>query len=161
MAFEKPMEHFLNWICHSPDRPKPPKIRSSGSNSEFFASLTDYVEAANQSLPGGEVTMVTWPKKSDDTIVVRKKMPGEWHPNGRSFVYLDPATAKVLLIEDARQATLGTKIRNLFYPLHTGAWGGMGTQILQFVVGLSPLVLFISSLLMWRNRRRYLRGIKK
>ncbi|MFX9612122.1 PepSY-associated TM helix domain-containing protein, partial [Acinetobacter baumannii] len=84
-------------------------------------------------------------------FVVRKRFPAELHPNGRSFVYVDQYDGEVLLVENALRSPLGTRLVNLFYPIHIGLWGGLPTRILQVLIGLTPAVLFITGLLMWRN----------
>lgn len=155
LAFEKPVEHFFHWISRSPQKPKPPQVAPLPKKPERLPGLGDFMGAANQALPGGEIAFVTWPKRPNDAVAVRKKMPNEWHPNGRSIVYLDPYTARVLSVDDSKNAPMELKMRYLFHHLHTGSWGGSFSQVLQCLVGFSPLVLFFSSLYMWRNRRRY------
>lgn len=154
MAFEKPTEKLLNWVFQSAARKKPPTLKSIAANPTT-PTLQTILSSAQHALPEGEIIMVTWPKKAGDAIVVRKKMPSEFHPNGRSFVYIDAQSGQVLMTEDARHAPLGTKIRNVLYPIHTGALGGLGMQVLQLLVGLSPLVLCITGWMMWRNKKKY------
>lgn len=86
--------------------------------------------------------------------MIRKRMPGEFNPNGKSFVYFDQHTGEVLLVEEASAVPAGTRIYNTFYPIHTGAIGGASTRLLQVIIGLSPLALFVTGYFMWRNRRK-------
>ncbi len=70
-------------------------------------------------------------------------------------VYLDPYTAKVLTIKGlSQEKSLGDRIVNSWLELHFGTFGGLPTRILYVFVGLSPLILFITGLLMYRLRRR-------
>ncbi len=43
---------------------------------------------------------------------------------------------------------------NAFVPMHYGTFGGNLTRILCVFVGLSPTILFITGLVMYRLRRR-------
>jgi uncharacterized iron-regulated membrane protein len=110
------------------------------------------VRRADAALPGGEVTYVNLP--NGGAAMVRKKMPSELHPNGRNFVYLHPQTGAVLALEDALRAPAGSRAYNVLYPIHIGRWGGIASRVLHTVLGLVPLVLFVSGLMMWRNRTR-------
>lgn len=50
--------------------------------------------------------------------------------------------------------SFGDRILNAFAPMHYGTFGGLPTRILYVFVGLSPTVLFITGLTMYRLRRR-------
>jgi uncharacterized iron-regulated membrane protein len=79
-------------------------------------------------------------------------MPGEFNPNGKSFIYFDQYTGEMLVVEDASSAPAGTRIYNTFYPLHIGALAGLPTRIFQVIVGFLPLLLFVTGYIMWKNR---------
>ena len=85
---------------------------------------------------------------------MRKKIAGELHPNGKSFVFFDQYTGEVLLVEDASSAPAGTRIYNTFYPIHIGTLGGLPTRIFQVIVGFLPLLLFVTGYIMWKNQRK-------
>lgn len=111
------------------------------------------LEEADRTLPNARTTRITLPASPQAPLVIRKKGPEELHPNGMSFLYLDPYNAEVKLVKDVRNATAGTRLLNLRYPLHIGHFGGTPVRIVYLLIGLSPALLFITGLLMWRNRR--------
>jgi uncharacterized iron-regulated membrane protein len=98
------------------------------------------------------VTYVSLPATPTSPLSVRKHLDPELHPNGRSFVYLDPWSGEVLAAENALLAPAGTRLDNLVYPLHIGRFGGVTVRVLYALLGLFPLLLFVSGCLMWWNR---------
>jgi uncharacterized iron-regulated membrane protein len=84
--------------------------------------------------------------------VIRKRLSGDLHPNGMSYVYLDPYTAAVLRVDRSDAAPPGQWLMNLRYPVHIGHWGGLVTQCLHFIVGFMPSVLFVTGCRMWWKR---------
>ena len=58
-------------------------------------------------------------------MTFRKRMPGEWHPNGRSFILLHPYTGAVLQTINARRQRLGMRLMEKAYPLHASKIGGV------------------------------------
>jgi uncharacterized iron-regulated membrane protein len=87
----------------------------------------------------------------------RKRMPGEWHPNGRSYVLLDPYAGEVLQAIDARRQGLGTRVMHAVYPVHAAMVGGIG---LVMLAAISGVVLFwlattgvVSYIRAWLARR--------
>lgn len=85
---------------------------------------------------------------------MRLRTPPEWHPNGRSFVYLHPTETTVLRVDDARTAPGGAQFLQTFYPLHVGAVGGIVVKWLYVILGLAPAVLSITGPIIWYKRWR-------
>jgi uncharacterized iron-regulated membrane protein len=65
---------------------------------------------------------------------------------------VDPWDGPVLTVENALTAPSGTRAFNILYPIRIGRWGGGATRILHALLGLSPLVLFLTGAVMWWNR---------
>ena len=132
------------------ESPKPKVKAQTGA----LRDLEELVGAANRAFPAGEIRRITFPKKSDDAVIIRKKLAGELHPNGMNNIALDGASGRVLWTSDSRAATMGERVMNLRYPLHIGLAGGNASRALAVLVGLSPLWFGVSGVLMWRARRR-------
>ena len=60
----------------------------------------------------------------------RKQLPGEWHPNGRSYVLVDPYTAQVVQAIDARAQGTGTRLMHAVYPVHAAKVGRLPMMLL-------------------------------
>lgn len=103
---------------------------------------------------GGTISYVTLAKGAEGAFRVRRRLPGELHPNGRSMVSLDPRTGAVLERYDARTASVAARADYAAYPLHIGRVFGAFGRWLMVAVGLTPLVLAVTGVVMWRRRAR-------
>jgi uncharacterized iron-regulated membrane protein len=75
-------------------------------------------------LPEGEMVYY-YPGTADNArLMFRKRMPAEWHPNGRSYIVLDPYTGGVVQTIDARRQGVAVRFMNTIYPLHAATVGG-------------------------------------
>lgn len=111
--------------------------------------------AAQAALPGAAARMVFPPQRPTDPVVWRLRADGEWHPNGRSYVVLDPTDNTAVQVIDARTTGLGPAVFNALYPLHAGGTGWPGHRWVLLVIGLSLIFMSIAGLRMsWLKRRR-------
>lgn len=110
------------------------------------------LQKADLALPGKTI-YITFPNKRQGTFVVRKKLVGDIHPNGSSNVYLDQYSGQVLRVENGFTAPVASQIINLLFPIHIGAFGGLTTRILYVFIGLTPTLLSITGLVLWRRRQ--------
>jgi uncharacterized iron-regulated membrane protein len=85
----------------------------------------EILAALDGTFPEGE-TVFYYPGTSTNArLMFRKRLPGEWHPNGRSYVLVDPYTAGVVQAIDARMQGAGTRIMHAMYPVHAAKVGGL------------------------------------
>lgn len=134
-----------------------------GSAKATMAPLQPAPEAINwprvyhsmhKTFPEAQLRSVDFPATSEKPVVVRKRMPAEWHQNGRSFVYIHPASGEVLAVVDATEVELGQSLLEKVYPLHSGAVGGSAYRFLLAVAGASVLLFWGSGLALWLRRKR-------
>lgn len=113
-------------------------------------------QAALDELPGAEISFLYLPERPTAPLTVRLRTPPEWHPNGRSFVYLSPERTEpsVLRVDDARTAPGGAQLLQTFYPLHIGAVGGILVKWLYVILGLAPAILSVTGTIIWYRRWR-------
>jgi uncharacterized iron-regulated membrane protein len=69
-------------------------------------------------------------------------------------VWVDQNSGKVLAVQDPNQFTAGETFLNLMWPLHNGEAFGFAGRILWCVMGLTPLVLYVSCLIRWLQKRK-------
>jgi uncharacterized iron-regulated membrane protein len=91
----------------------------------------------------------------------RKRLPGEWHPNGRSYVLIDPYSAAVVQAIDAREQGMGTRVMHAIYPVHAAKAGGpamIGAAALAALaltwLGIGGVWVWVARQLAWRRRTR-------
>lgn len=136
--------------------PSPPAVAAS-EGPPTLAALDAALGASRQALPDGAPTFVTLPQAGAAPLAVRLRTPGEWHPNGRSYVYLGSADGRLLRVDDARAAPGASRAMYAAYPLHIGAFGGVAqsvVRVLYLVLGLAPAVLSVTGTLIWYRRWR-------
>jgi len=91
---------------------------------------TTILATVEKTFPSGKLVYYIPPRPDNAVMTFRKRMPGEWHPNGRSFILVHPYTAEVLQTIDARQQQLGMRLMEKAYPLHASKVGGVPYTLL-------------------------------
>jgi uncharacterized iron-regulated membrane protein len=133
----------------TPEPPQPASIALRHDPVDWSAVLA----AARRALPGATLSRLSLPSERDGRLVVRARMPGEWNPNGRSMIWIDPWQVRVLGTADATGADTGVQVNNAIYPLHAGTTGPLW-RTLVFVCGLLPPFFLVTGFLFWRTRTR-------
>ena len=108
---------------------------------------------ATSALPDARLTRTSGPERGSDVIAFRARSNGEWHPNGRSLVYVDRAGTRVLMSHDATDQRLGARMTEAIYPLHIGSVGGTAYKWATALTGVLPTFLLVTGFLFWRRRR--------
>jgi uncharacterized iron-regulated membrane protein len=139
---------FVGVITGGPGEIPPPKALQSGPRR----SLDEIVESARRALPESVPSMIIFPTSTGDAFTLRMRLASDAHRIGLNWMYVDPASAQVLRVDRLGEQPLGVQIIRLLTPLHYGTIGGLSTRLLWLVVGLIPGVLFITGIVMWRNR---------
>jgi uncharacterized iron-regulated membrane protein len=150
MAYRGAVRNGLIAVFHDAKPTQPPAVGTATGPIDWPAVFT----AARAAAPEAEFSRVMLPNKPGMPVTLRVRQPGEWHPEGRSNLWIDPVTAKVVASDDARNAGQGGRINNALYPIHTAAVGGMAWRIVATMTGLMPSFLLITGFLFWRARRR-------
>lgn len=147
--FAEPMIYAATFTQKSPDVFSKPILGQSP------LSLTKQLSIANATLPGAITKSIYFPfDKPKEVLRIRMKLPQEGSDYGDSNVYLDQYSGQVLRVDNALKLPLGDRVLNAFTSLHYGTFGGLPTRILYVFVGLAPLILFITGLVMWWYRRQ-------
>ena len=107
----------------------PPESRQRASWPEVLA-------AANRAWPESGPAMYYPGTPGNAVLTFRKRLPGEWHPNGRSYVLVDPYTAGVVQTIDARRQGAGTRGMHALYPVHAAKVGGLPLILVALVSGV-------------------------
>ncbi len=134
--------------------PAPPPVVGTG-DVDWPSALA----AAQARFPDATLRMASWPSAPGKPASIRLKQAGEWHPNGRTTVLIDPATNSVARATDAQTLTGGERAVNAIYPLHAGAVGGW---VYEWVTVLSGLALAaLGGVGLWAFLRQRLGGSRR
>ncbi len=150
MTFET---QFKSAVYSLAGTPKPPQLTSTIVANSPPISADIVLQKADLALPSGKSISITFPRKPQGIFVVRKRLVGDIHPNGSSNVYLDRYSGEVLRVENSFTANAASRIIISWFPLHIGAFGGLTTRILYVFIGLTPTLLSITGLVLWRRRQ--------
>jgi uncharacterized iron-regulated membrane protein len=131
IVFNETTQKWMTAIAPGPAAPKPPKAGEGEVN--WIRALT----AAQARFPEATLRMAAAPAKPGAPASIRMKQSGEWHPNGRTVVWVDPADERVLGAVDAMALGPGQRAQNSFYPLHAGKVGGLAYEAAVFLGGVA------------------------
>lgn len=137
-------------------RPPVPRPVVSPDAGEGSASLDDAVRSASLALPG-RVMEIELPRDATEPVTVRMAVRGDRSEHGRSVVHVDPYTARVLAVDDWRDAGTGSRLLAVRDDAHMGSIWGAPTRIIAFVGSLLLIFQSVSGPLIWlkiRPRRR-------
>lgn len=116
--------------------------------------VDDALRTAREMLPGAFASSINVPSRPTEFYRVLLKFPEDRTPAGRSRVYIDQFSGRVLAVENTRTAPAGTRILNLKRSAHTGDIFGAPTQALYFVASLALAGQTITGVLIWWKPRR-------
>jgi uncharacterized iron-regulated membrane protein len=152
LVFHPTFERILNEITQTPSRV--PLPISSDRTSSLKPSVDQMLERAERAMPDAVTTWILFPQTPDAPLRVRKKLPQELHPNGKTFVMLDQYSGRVLRVDNALTAPVAQRFDNILYPIHIGRWSGKGSELFQVVTGPALALLFVTGAALWNKRRR-------
>ena len=136
IVFYEPTAHLMSALFDSRP-PEEPTARVAPQNVPH-RPWTEILAALDATFPEGTTVFYYPGTSSDARLVFRKRLPGEWHPNGRSYVVIDPYTASVVQKIDARAQGSGTRMMHALYPVHAAKVGGAGMAVFA---GLTAVAL--------------------
>lgn len=87
----------------------------------------------------------------------RVQMRQDGEPNRRfprTQVWIDAASGDLLAVRDPRRNSAGDSIFDWLHPLHNGEALGLAGRIAVFVLGLAPLLAFVTGWIRWQHKRR-------
>ncbi len=110
------------------------------------------VKIAREALPGATPIFMNVPN-AKSVYRVALRFPEDLTPGGRSRVFIDPNSGKVLQVESSRTTVAGTRIINTNRALHTGDIFGLPSKIVFSLACLFAVVQAGSGVLMWWKRK--------
>ncbi|BDZ74044.1 hypothetical protein GCM10025856_17630 [Methylophaga marina] len=113
------------------------------------------VKSAFTVFPDAELRWVESPgsqKNSWRVVFYQQGEPSRRFP--RTQVWVNAYNGQIVASRDGLADKAGDKILNWLHPLHNGEVFGLTGRIIVFISGFVPLILFITGLLRWQQKRR-------
>jgi uncharacterized iron-regulated membrane protein len=104
-------------------------------------------------IPGTQLVSLMPPKGAEGSWRIGLHFPEDRTPGGRTQVYVDQYSGKVIATQNSRTAPAGTRLVNLNRALHTGDVGGLPTKILACLMSLAVVLQAFTGVVMWWKRR--------
>ncbi len=149
MEFNQPVRNIgyaLNGI------PQPKKPVSIPQDNIQPPTLDQFLQTAETALPGGKSTFIFPATDKKAAVRVRKLLPGDISPSGRSFVYLNQYNGEVLRVDNINYAPWVEKLLAWMYPIHVGSYGGVGVRALYVILGIILAILFVTGVTIFWNK---------
>lgn len=115
--------------------------------------LGEVVKIADSVFSTGRIISISLPSSPTGVYVVGKISDSE--PNKtRAYknVGIDQYSGDILHVQDPAAFSVGDKIFEWLFPLHTGEFFGEFGRPILFLIGLIPFLLFTTGLLRWRQK---------
>ena len=99
------------------------------------------LQVVRNAYPDGQLRGISVPRRDGQLIRVRVRQPGEWLPNGRTILWFDAASGRLVDSRDAMTLPLATRAYNAVYPIHTSKIGGAFYKVMMTAAGLTLVML--------------------
>jgi uncharacterized iron-regulated membrane protein len=144
LAYPNAFRDAVQSLTGKPANVKSPKVAAAGVG----LSLDEYVRIGRAAMPDGVPMELRLPDKPKSPVDLRLYRAGDLAPSG-NHVYLDPASGAVLMVDRIVDRPPGARFLAAMSPLHYAQFGGVAAKVAWALLGLAPLLLFVSGLLDW------------
>lgn len=152
-AFPSQFRATVNWfspltLSRAPSSGPPP------AGTPPVPAWRALIERAQREKPDQHVARVIPPSSERGAFLVMLS-PVSPSPVGRAqltSVYLDQYTGALLGASELRATSMGDVVMEWVAPLHFGNFGGMPVRIAWLALGLAPVLLVVTGVIMWWTR---------
>ena len=137
-----PWPEYASRLPSNPDKPQ-------------TISLSELEQIADAHCPGGEFRYIVFPNDASGSYEVGKRAPDE--PNrlqAQRRIWIDQYSGEVLALRDRSSQSSGDVFVEWLYPLHTGEAFGLTGQSIILLIGFVPLLLYVTGVIRWLQKRR-------
>ena len=149
-AFTPQYEKAFAWMTNGPARRQAPRVTPVKGAPQ--ANLDVVLAAAMQTMPEAEARLFTFSSRPELPHSLHKMLSDDWRTQGDNVVYINPQSAAIVRADYHRDLPLGVRLQRDMFGLHFGTFWGHASRVAWLAVGLAPLVLYVSGVLMWWNR---------
>ncbi|WP_341713554.1 PepSY-associated TM helix domain-containing protein [Erythrobacter sp.] len=138
MVFPAAQKLVLSPLAGTDSSPRlPTALAGVGATTDWELVMTNASAVYSEASP----RRLTLPTSQGSPIAIRYRQDFEWTPNGRSYVWVDPGTARVIASEDPAMGDAAAAIAEKLYPIHAAKVGGLAWRLLMTFTGISLVLL--------------------
>lgn len=158
MVFPDYIKPLVNGVSTITSEPQ--KVESVPLPGRVPIRVDEAVAAAKEVFPDGEPKWINLPEGSKGVYQVRMRRADEslyeWFTKtyGASAVMIDQYSGQVLAVRDSNQLSAGDEFVGVQWAFHSGEALGLPGRILWCLIGLVPLVLYVTGIIRWLQKRR-------
>ena len=119
-----------------------------GIHADSMRPLDEYLRIARRAMPDGVAVELRLPAPGKGPVDLRLYRAGDLAPSG-NHVYLHPATAAVVMVDRIVDRPIGARFLAALSPIHYGQFGGIPIKAAWALLGLTPVLLFVTGLIAW------------
>jgi uncharacterized iron-regulated membrane protein len=120
---------------HAPALPS--DVPAPGAGTDWRRIMANAAAAFPEAAP----RRLMLPSRPGGPLTLRMKQPFEWTSNGRTYVWLDPASGTVLATQDPAAGDTAAAIVEKIYPIHAAKVGGVLWKLALTFSGLTLVLL--------------------
>lgn len=139
----------------SPLTEMPQTFESKSTANKTLIDLEQAITIANRIFPEGEIHIIRLPDGDQNVYKIFKHQGDEiLFPSRLDKVVIDANNGKVLYRTDRDKRSAGDTFIDWQLALHSGEAFGLTGKIVILIVGLAPLVLYVTGILRWQQKRK-------
>jgi len=124
-------------------------------------SLAELKAITDARFPDGEYRWIVFPQNESDVYLVGKRESNEVNQKiPYRSLWIDQYSGEILHVRENRTATAGDIFEQWLYPLHSGEAFGLTGQCIILITGLVPLLLYVTGIIRWLQKRRARKVLK-
>jgi uncharacterized iron-regulated membrane protein len=117
--------------------------------------LASAIAQARAMVPSGNIRRILLPSGEAGTYRIYVRRPGEMlRSSGLNIVSIDAETGEVAQVRRTQDYRAADWFLAWQFPLHNGEAFGLAGRIAVVILGLLPLTLYVTGLLIWHSKRR-------
>ena len=151
IRWEEEASKFVNAVTNSPElppfpRPQRPQPGMTPLNPDQLLAI------AERAAPGARATFI---QLAGNPVRIPMRYPEDRTPAGRTNIFIDPYTGRIVYHLDARSGPIGFRYVKLWNrEIHTGDIFGWPSRIFAAFVSLLLPVMAVTGPLIWWNKHR-------
>ncbi len=118
-------------------------------------TVSQAVDIANQTISEGVITTVFFPTQENEIFKIFKHQGNKiLFSSKQQMIVVDAHNGEIIYHTDKTKQTLGDIFDKWQLSLHSGEAFGLTGQLMVFFVGLVPLILYVTGIIRWKQKRR-------